>query len=87
MSGRPNKGMNFEQREIDGSDRKMIITSLIVKCSRCNQQGHNKSTYKMTPTTQPSQANQQSKPSQDNQQTKLSHDSQASQQTQITPIT
>lgn len=55
MLGRPKKRRNLEQRDIDGSDYKMRITSFIVKCSRCKKSSHNKPTYKMTSATQPSQ--------------------------------
>lgn len=75
---RPNKIRNLEQGKIDGSDRKMRRTCLIVKCSRCKQTSHNKCTCKMTQPTQPSQANQQTQPN---------HESEAIQQTKASPTT
>lgn len=87
MPRRPKKKRNLEQGETDGSNHKMRRTCLIIKCSRYKQQGHTKYTCKMTPTTQPSQANQQIQQSQANQQTQPIHGSQTCQQTQVTPTT
>lgn len=55
MLGIPKKMMNLEKREINGTYEKFRRANLIVKYSRCKQQGHNKTTCKMTPITQPSQ--------------------------------
>lgn len=55
MPGRPNKNMNLEQGEIDGSNCKIRRTGFIVKWSRCKKPGYNKHTCKVTPTSQPSQ--------------------------------
>ncbi|XP_058783466.1 uncharacterized protein LOC131658154 [Vicia villosa] len=47
MPGRPKKKRNREQGEIDGTDRKIRRTRLIVRCSRCEKSGHNKKTCKV----------------------------------------
>lgn len=47
MSGIPINKWNLEQREIDGTDRKMRRTGLHVKCSRYKKITHNKVTCKM----------------------------------------
>ncbi|XP_058758429.1 uncharacterized protein LOC131631679 [Vicia villosa] len=59
MPGRPKKKRNLEQGEIDGSDRKLRRTGLIVKCSRCKKSGHNKATCKVTGPTQTTESTQQ----------------------------
>ncbi|XP_058776132.1 uncharacterized protein LOC131650439 [Vicia villosa] len=64
MPGRPKKKRNREQGEIDGSDRKMRKTGMVLRCTRCRQTGHNKSTCKMTPPTQASQPRAQPTPTQ-----------------------
>ncbi|XP_058733729.1 uncharacterized protein LOC131605384 [Vicia villosa] len=53
MPGRPKKKRNLEQGELNGTDRKLRRTGLIVKCSRCKKSGHNKATCKVTGPTQP----------------------------------
>ncbi|XP_058726957.1 uncharacterized protein LOC131598362 [Vicia villosa] len=53
MPGRPKKKRNLEQGELDGTDRKLRRTGLIVKCSRCKKSGHNKATCKVTGPAQP----------------------------------
>ncbi|XP_058768325.1 uncharacterized protein LOC131642054 [Vicia villosa] len=52
MPGRPKKRRNLEQGEIDGSDKKMRRIGLEIRCSRCKQSGHNKTTCKITQSTQ-----------------------------------
>ncbi|XP_058726261.1 uncharacterized protein LOC131597588 [Vicia villosa] len=64
MPGRPKKKRNREQGEIDGSDRKMRKTGMVLRCTRCRQTGHNNSTCKMTPPTQASQPRAQPTPTQ-----------------------
>ncbi|XP_058761190.1 uncharacterized protein LOC131634538 [Vicia villosa] len=53
MPGRPKKKRNLEQGELDGTDRKLRRTGLIVKCNRCKKLGHNKATCKVTGPAQP----------------------------------
>lgn len=46
IPGRPKKRRNLEKGAIDGTDRKMIKTRMVLICSRCRQIGHNKSTVR-----------------------------------------
>ncbi|XP_058722173.1 uncharacterized protein LOC131593626 [Vicia villosa] len=55
MPGRPKKRRNHEAGEIDGTDRKMRKTCMIMRFTRCRQTGHNKSTCKRTQPPQTSQ--------------------------------
>ncbi|XP_058768549.1 uncharacterized protein LOC131642290 [Vicia villosa] len=59
MPGRPKKRRNLEQGEIDGSDKKMRRVGLAIRCSRCKKPGHNKTTCKITQSTQGTQQNTQ----------------------------
>ncbi|XP_058776504.1 uncharacterized protein LOC131650808 [Vicia villosa] len=56
MPGRPKKRRNREQGEIDGTDRKIRKTGMVLRCTRCRQIGHNKSTCKRTQPPQDTQA-------------------------------
>ncbi|XP_058747068.1 uncharacterized protein LOC131620060 [Vicia villosa] len=53
MPRRPKKKRNLEQGELDGTDKKIRRTGLIVKCSRCKKSWHNKATCKVTGPAQP----------------------------------
>lgn len=76
------KRRNLEQREIDGSERKLKRTKFILKYSTCKQTSQ--SNFKITHSTQPTLVNQQSHQTHGNQPSHPTHGNQPTQPSQQT---